>query len=644
MGCNLTNHNKNGWTAGHFAASVGSVQILQALHENGDPLNQRNAAAWTPLHYAMKYNHRQCVEYLVRIKAFVFDSYDSFASLLHMAAICNYTEAVQSILRIGQSIDTITHNHWDFLQFAASNGAADLLRTVHQVISHDKFLNTDMNGRTLYHVAAINFRLNVISALFELGLNTIGEVDRWKKTPLHYAAEFGYLTVVEFLSTKIDVNAKDYLGKTALHYAAQNRYYDVLNVLTSAQNADINATDNRQKSVIFTACEGGSIRCVELLLQKGAAANIPANGGLTLPIVAVMSDNYDLMTLLASHMNPNDMCACDNKGWTPAHYAAQLGYTKFLEFIQENYPDIIYKANHKGRCPLAVASSWGRLDSLQFFSNVSDIDFGVFDNDGNTPLHLAIFGGHREFAKTLIRKREVEINAQNDVGETPLMLAISNWLKDVIQEIFSTGDWDPNLADHYGRTALMKASREGMADVVQVLLSHPKIDLTVSDIDGWGPQHFAALLRTPEVMKILEQKLKLDIITKKGMRPVDIARNNDNSEIVEFIARKQEEMMPRRRNAQQQQQNGYGAILRTASGSIHAAPDLRRMQPVKIEDEDDNSDKMRDEEEEEEDMEEDYNGEGAVYGDDDEEFRRAEREAMQYRDVEEEEEEEEEPY
>ncbi|EAY11168.1 hypothetical protein TVAG_498620 [Trichomonas vaginalis G3] len=639
MGCNVTQHNKNGWTAGHFAASVGSLQILQALHECGDPLNQRNGAAWTPLHYAMKYGHRQCVDYLVRIKAFVFDQYDSFASLIHMAAISNFTNAVQAILDRGHGYDTVTHNNWDFLLFAAANGGADLLRIIHSMISHDKFLTTDSQGRTLFHVAAINFRLNVITTLVDLGLTNISEVDRFNKTPLHYAAEYGYPAIVDYLSSRIDINARDYLGKTALHYAAANKYFEVVNLLASNPKIQLDLLDNRQKTAIMCACEGGSVRCVDFLIHKGANTSIPAANGLTLPIVAVMKDNYELLQLLGKYLNKNDLSSCDNRGCNAAHYAAQLGLTKFLEYMSEKVPDTIFKANHKGRNPLAVAASWGKTDSLDFFFKVKGIDLCSPDNEENTPLHLAIYGGHHEFAKALLRTKEVEINAQNDAGETPLMLAIVNWLRDVISDIFSTSEWDPNLADNYGRTALMLAAKEGQADVVQVILSNPRIDPSVTDNDGWGPQHFAAFLRTPEVMKILESKLKLDIITKKGLRPIDIARNNDNSEIVEYIARKQDEMMPRRRNAQQNtvhQTVSLGTIARTSSGSLHP-PDLRKPQQItppqhqqiRIESNNDYDDEE----------EEDFAGEeeeyfeienGAEYGDDDYEFRKAEMEAMGY--------------
>jgi len=60
-------------------------------------------------------------------------------------------------------------------------------------------------------------------------------------TPLHYAAQNGHLSVVEYLvNQKADINAKDYGKMTPLHYAAQNGHLSVVEYLIN-QKADINA-------------------------------------------------------------------------------------------------------------------------------------------------------------------------------------------------------------------------------------------------------------------------------------------------------------------------------------------------------------------------------------------------------------------
>ena len=62
-------------------------------------------------------------------------------------------------------------------------------------------------------------------------------------TPLHYAAENGHLSVVEYLvNQKADINAASngFKSGTPLHYAAKNGHLSIVEYLVD-QKADINA-------------------------------------------------------------------------------------------------------------------------------------------------------------------------------------------------------------------------------------------------------------------------------------------------------------------------------------------------------------------------------------------------------------------
>jgi len=62
-------------------------------------------------------------------------------------------------------------------------------------------------------------------------------------TPLHYAAQYGHLSVVEYLvNQKADINAKDKDNRTPLHRAARYGHLSVVEYLVN-QRADINAKD-----------------------------------------------------------------------------------------------------------------------------------------------------------------------------------------------------------------------------------------------------------------------------------------------------------------------------------------------------------------------------------------------------------------
>ena len=471
----------------------------------------------------------------MQINAYKFDEYDSIAAIIHLAAAQNFPNLIKALLTRGEGYDTVNHIGWDFLFFAASNGCTDIIKLVHTMVSADKFTVKDINDRTLYHLAAINDRYTVIETLLSLGINNYTEPDKSGKTPLHFAAEYGYKSTTELLATKINQQTKDKLGMTPLHYAAHGRFSDTLQVLLKSPNLDINACDNQGKSVLYHACEGGSVTCVKMLIEKGADVNKCANDGKGLATVAVITDNFDLLQYLST-VESVDIVMPDKREWTPVHFAAQLGNRRMLEFFLEKKPDSIYKANLQERAPLSIAAAWGRLDSLHFFSKIRDIDYSIPDIDYNTPLHLAIMNGHEEFVEALLQTNEVDINMQNSNGETPLMLAILNWSTQSIKRLVEN-NCNLNLRDKKGRTALILAAREGQVDIVNYLVAQPSIDTKIVDNDSWGPQHYAAILRTSDVTQALVQteKFNFDIITRKGKRPIDLAKEYESKQNVQYL-------------------------------------------------------------------------------------------------------------
>jgi len=63
------------------------------------------------------------------------------------------------------------------------------------------------------------------------------------ETPLHYAAESGHLSVVEYLvNQKADINVSDEYDQTPLHLAADNNHFNVFEFLVN-KNAKADEID-----------------------------------------------------------------------------------------------------------------------------------------------------------------------------------------------------------------------------------------------------------------------------------------------------------------------------------------------------------------------------------------------------------------
>jgi len=89
------------------------------------------------------------------------------------------------------------------------------------------------------------FHLPLLSYMMENGAG-INRKDEYNQTPLHWAARYGHLSVVEYLlNQKADINAQASGNRsgTPLHYAASNGHLSVVEYLVN-QKADINAKNN----------------------------------------------------------------------------------------------------------------------------------------------------------------------------------------------------------------------------------------------------------------------------------------------------------------------------------------------------------------------------------------------------------------
>ena len=181
---NVLHSNINGLLASHFAAIAGCVQALQLLHENDDNLIHVDSKQWTPLHYALKYKHVDAVKYLLDIGAVVSTKFDIAATIIqhavsYLSDCKDSIDIIQTIIHKLNTSDSLNHNRWNMLHFAAANGYADLIQNLRGAISEEIYLSVDRNDRTLAHIATINGNLNVLIALNNIHINLYDKLDKY---------------------------------------------------------------------------------------------------------------------------------------------------------------------------------------------------------------------------------------------------------------------------------------------------------------------------------------------------------------------------------------------------------------------------------------------------------------------------------
>ena len=134
---------------------------------------------------------------------------------------------------------------------------------------------------------------------------------------------------------------------------------------------------------------------------------------------AIEAGDYERLEKLAK--DGVDINEADHHGYTPIHYAAQVGQVKCLEFLIQkdiNTPD------EAGYTPLILAASNGHPECLKILAKHIEKDINAPNEGGYTPAHYAAYSGHLNCLKFLAKHTKTNINAPDYDGETPVDLAL----------------------------------------------------------------------------------------------------------------------------------------------------------------------------------------------------------------------------
>lgn len=127
----------------------------------------------------------------------------------------------------------------------------------------------------------------------------------------------------------------------------------------------------------------------------------------------------------------------------------------------------------------------------------------IFDEHGNPALIIAIKTGNTELVKNLL-KQSSNIDIENlNSRRTPLMEAASSGFTEILDILIKSGA-EINHLQSDGVSALMLAAGAGHSDIVKILLERGA-DTEIKDQLGMTAREYAALLKKPEIITLLEQ-------------------------------------------------------------------------------------------------------------------------------------------
>ncbi|QJT94912.1 ankyrin repeat domain-containing protein [Wolbachia endosymbiont of Diaphorina citri] len=564
-----------GRTSLHLASKAGKRDNVKLLLDRGANIEVQDKFGYTPISLATQLGKWSVVELLLDRGANIDTQDKKGQTLLHFAASGNNLDMIQFLLDRDADIEIQDKLAWTPILYAAQSGKWDVVKLL--ISNGAKFNNKITIQGTPLHFAVQEGNLDIIRFLLDEGAD-IESQDKDNKKPLHLAVDANRLSVVKLLLDRgANVNVTDMYGKTPLDLATEE---DVIEVLEKAQldqgllinardgnldkvkdliaqGADLETKDNNGNTALHNACSNGHLKVVEYLIEKGASLKAKNKEGKTPLDLAVQKDyadivqtieqmQLDLNEKLLSAVKNGDLNKVedlisqgtslevkDSNGNTLLHYASQNNHLRVVKYLIKKEASLKAK-NKDGETPLDLAVQKNYIDIIEFLKKTQlDLDKELLavansddlnrvkalvsqgasleakDNSDNTPLHNACNNGYVKVVEYLVEEG-ASLKAKNKDGEAPLHVAVQH---------------------------------DGTLEVIEFILSRDLSGINDVTNEGRTPLHLAIKGNKPDTIELLLRKgASIVVKDKNGKTPLDLAKQEDYTNIIEMIEEVQSEL------------------------------------------------------------------------------------------------------
>lgn len=404
-------------------------QVCELLLRKGANINEKTKDFLTPLHVASEKAHNDVVEVVVKHEAKVNALDNLGQTSLHRAAHCGHLQTCRLLLSSGCDPSIVSLQGFTALQMGTES--------VQQLLQEGIPLGNSDADRQLLEAAKAG-DVDTVKKLCTVQSVNCRDIEGRQSTPLHFAAGYNRVSVVEYLLQHgADVHAKDKGGLVPLHNACSYGHYEVAELLVK-HGAVVNVADLWKFTPLHEAAAKGKYEICKLLLQHGADPTKKNRDGNT-PLDLVKDGDTDIQDLLRGDAALLDaakkgclarvkkLCSPDNvncrdtqgRHSTPLHLAAGYNNLEVAEYLLQHGADV--NAQDKGGLiPLHNAASYGHVDVaallIKYNACVNATDKWAF-----TPLHEAAQKGRTQLCALLLA-HGADPTLKNQEGQTPLDL------------------------------------------------------------------------------------------------------------------------------------------------------------------------------------------------------------------------------
>lgn len=321
------------------ATSGNHPEIVDYLVKKGANLDQADLQGYTAFHYACSLGH---MEVLKQVLIDVNKATTNGLTPLILASGKGHIEVVRYLIELGAQQDLKQNLGKTALHGACANGRLDVVKELLKSNAETKINITDNNGMTPLMEAVCKNQLEVVRYLISQGADQKLE-EKENGTAFHLACTHGSLELLQlFLTANDDVNKANLRvarGYTPLMFAClSNKNIDVVRYLID-RGADPKRRNNVGETALHIACIKGNLEAVKLLLahNKTGEINLPNMLRTTPLMMACFHKKLEVVKYLLAQKA--DTTAKDSFGKTAIDLAIEVDSPEIIElFLDELNP------------------------------------------------------------------------------------------------------------------------------------------------------------------------------------------------------------------------------------------------------------------------------------------------------------------
>ncbi|CAF0731980.1 unnamed protein product [Brachionus calyciflorus] len=517
------------------------TDTFNCLISHNIDVNIKDSKGFTALHYAaMQDNYGASLLLLnnSRIQKEAIENQGMTA--LHIAA--RYGSESVALLLINsikrENLSTVDNNKMLALHHACKNKKEQslivekLLEKYQQFLSHDFLIDIldkkDKFENTILNLAIKENHLKIVEMLLKLNKTFKQIRDHDKNYPIHIAAKFGNIKMLELLEKYDFISFEPNNNWDNVFHLASNsnksefilelfRKYENNSIYEEKLKFALNAFNRDNFTPLQCAISKGSIDCLEILIKKQDENEIRCQMIEMFRISIENNQKKVLIYLLdfarKKYQTQNTTIFRDSSNNTILHYACI--YQNFLIFkylidciYDSKIPsELIEWRNQFGESVFSIACKNGCFEIVEYL--------------------------------LLIRKQKLFIdydplNDRDDEYSTPLHSAAkTNHMR--ILEILVENDADVNVQDKFDKIPLHYSCEIGSFEISKILINH-KSKINTCDINNMTPLDYSCLTGHNEiVLFLLANNAHVHDINEDHYNCLDIAIDHDHKAVVETL-------------------------------------------------------------------------------------------------------------